>query len=229
MPRSCRRGRRYSVRRHAQGLGQPAGSPAQGHRGTHGGAFLYRPLQRTALRGQLAADPERRPARRGARSGPSDRAHPPGKRAQGAVRREGFTTRIVGLPADEAQLLAELYAHSVRPAHIYRHRWQAHDLVFWDNRSLIHLAGGCPPTCGASSTTTIGATRRSDDGTRFPFRQERFHEPHSPFHPPGRRARPGPEPRHHAAGQPAGAGRGEIRIAEQFGIVYCCSTWSATS
>ncbi|HEP8628808.1 TPA: TauD/TfdA family dioxygenase, partial [Pseudomonas aeruginosa] len=20
----------------------------------------------------------------------------------------------------------------------------AHDLVFWDNRSLIHLAGGCP-------------------------------------------------------------------------------------
>ncbi|CDI90583.1 putative taurine catabolism dioxygenase [Pseudomonas aeruginosa PA38182] len=59
---------------------------------------------------------------------------------------EGFTTRIVGLPADEsAQLLAELYAHSVRPEHIYRHRWQAHDLVFWDNRSLIHLAGGCPP------------------------------------------------------------------------------------
>lgn len=58
---------------------------------------------------------------------------------------EGFTTRIVGLPADEsAQLLAELYAHSVRPEHIYRHRWQAHDLVFWDNRSLIHLAGGCP-------------------------------------------------------------------------------------
>ncbi len=58
---------------------------------------------------------------------------------------EGFTTRIVGLPADEsAQLLAELYAHSVRPEHIYRHRWQAHDLVFWDNRSLIHLAGGTP-------------------------------------------------------------------------------------
>ena len=27
---------------------------------------------------------------------------------------------------------------------IYRHHWQPHDLVFWDNRSLIHLAGGTP-------------------------------------------------------------------------------------
>ena len=65
--------------------------------------------------------------------------------------------------------------------------------------------------------TTIRATRRSDDGARF---ARSVSEPHSPFHPPGRRARPGPEPRHHAAGQPAGAAEGEIRIAEQFGIVY---------
>lgn len=58
---------------------------------------------------------------------------------------EGFTTRIVGLPEDESRaLLAELFAHSVRAEHIYRHRWQPHDLVFWDNRSLIHLAGGTP-------------------------------------------------------------------------------------
>lgn len=58
---------------------------------------------------------------------------------------EGFTTRIVGLPEDESQqLLSELYAHSVLPQNIYRHQWQAHDLVFWDNRSLIHLAAGCP-------------------------------------------------------------------------------------
>ncbi|MNU06567.1 Alpha-ketoglutarate-dependent taurine dioxygenase [compost metagenome] len=32
----------------------------------------------------------------------------------------------------------------MRPEHIYRHKWQPHDLVFWDNRSLIHLAGGTP-------------------------------------------------------------------------------------
>ncbi|KJK09568.1 MULTISPECIES: TauD/TfdA family dioxygenase [Pseudomonas] len=58
---------------------------------------------------------------------------------------EGFTTRIVGLPEDESrQILAELYAHSVLEQNIYRHQWQPRDLVFWDNRSLIHLAAGCP-------------------------------------------------------------------------------------
>ena len=58
---------------------------------------------------------------------------------------EHFTTRIVGIPKDESRaLLAELFAHSVLPAHIYRHRWAPHDLVFWDNRSLMHLAGGTP-------------------------------------------------------------------------------------
>ena len=58
---------------------------------------------------------------------------------------EHFTTRIVGLPQDESRdLLAQLFAHSVRVEHIYRHRWQPHDMVFWDNRSLMHLASGCP-------------------------------------------------------------------------------------
>ena len=58
---------------------------------------------------------------------------------------EHFTTRIVGLPEDESRdLLAQLFAHSVRPAHLYRHRWQAHDMVFWDNRSLMHLATSFP-------------------------------------------------------------------------------------
>ena len=59
---------------------------------------------------------------------------------------EHFTTRIVGVPEDESRaLLDELFAHSVRPEHLYVHRWQPHDLVFWDNRSLMHLATGCPP------------------------------------------------------------------------------------
>ncbi|MEC5409291.1 TauD/TfdA family dioxygenase [Paraburkholderia sp. MPAMCS5] len=58
---------------------------------------------------------------------------------------EHFTTRIVGLPEDESRaLLDELFAHSVLPVHQYRHRWQPHDLVFWDNRSLMHLAAGTP-------------------------------------------------------------------------------------
>jgi taurine dioxygenase len=59
---------------------------------------------------------------------------------------EHFTTRIVGVPEDESRaLLAELYAHSVLPEHVYRHCWAPHDMVFWDNRSLMHLAGGTPP------------------------------------------------------------------------------------
>ena len=58
---------------------------------------------------------------------------------------EHFTTRIVDLPEDESRaLLAELFAHSVQPRFIYRHRWREHDLVFWDNRSLMHLAAGTP-------------------------------------------------------------------------------------
>jgi taurine dioxygenase len=60
---------------------------------------------------------------------------------------EHFTTRIVGLPEDESRdLLAQLFAASVKPAFVYRHRWQPHDLVFWDNRSVLHLATGTPDT-----------------------------------------------------------------------------------
>ncbi|PYB70502.1 taurine dioxygenase [Pseudomonas sp. LB-090624] len=58
---------------------------------------------------------------------------------------EGFTTRILGLPDDESRdVLQQLYALSVLEQNIYRHQWRPHDLVFWDNRSLIHLATGCP-------------------------------------------------------------------------------------
>ena len=60
---------------------------------------------------------------------------------------EHFTTRIVGLPEDESQaLLTELFAASVGPEFTYRHPWQPHDLVFWDNRSVTHLAAGTPDT-----------------------------------------------------------------------------------
>lgn len=58
---------------------------------------------------------------------------------------EHFTTRIVGLSdAESRALLDELFAHSVQPAYVYRHQWREHDLVFWDNRSLLHLAAGTP-------------------------------------------------------------------------------------
>jgi len=58
---------------------------------------------------------------------------------------EHFTTRIVGVEQEESDaLLAELFELGTRPEHVYRHQWQPHDMVFWDNRSLMHLAAGCP-------------------------------------------------------------------------------------
>ncbi len=59
---------------------------------------------------------------------------------------EGFTTRILDLPEEEsAELLSHLFAHSTSGRFSYRHRWQPHDIVFWDNRCVIHFAHGCPP------------------------------------------------------------------------------------
>ena len=51
------------------------------------------------------------------------------------------TNGIVGLTEDEAKALLEfLFRHSVRPEFTYRHRWQQHDLICWDNRCTMHLA-----------------------------------------------------------------------------------------
>lgn len=46
-----------------------------------------------------------------------------------------------GVPEDGgALLLDELLAIATRPEHVFRHRWQAHDLVIWDNRACLHRA-----------------------------------------------------------------------------------------
>lgn len=74
---------------------------------------------------------------------PVVRTHPETGR-KGLFVNENFTTHIVGAPEEESrQILAELFAHSARPEFVYRHQWQPNDLLFWDNRSLIHLATGC--------------------------------------------------------------------------------------
>lgn len=58
---------------------------------------------------------------------------------------EGFTSHIIGLPRDESDaLLKFLHAHSIQPENIYTHKWRAHDIVFWDNRSTIHYAAITP-------------------------------------------------------------------------------------
>jgi len=59
---------------------------------------------------------------------------------------ESFTSHILDVPdAESRELLEFLFVHSTKPGFVYRHRWQDHDLVFWDNRCTIHLAHGCPP------------------------------------------------------------------------------------
>ncbi|KQP22740.1 TauD/TfdA family dioxygenase [Pseudorhodoferax sp. Leaf267] len=58
---------------------------------------------------------------------------------------EHFTTRIVGVPENESRaLLSLLFAASTKPEFQLRHRWRPHDIVFWDNRSVVHLAAGTP-------------------------------------------------------------------------------------
>lgn len=58
---------------------------------------------------------------------------------------EHFTTRILGVSEQRSrELLDALFRHSTRAELVYRHQWQPHDMVFWDNRSLMHLAAGCP-------------------------------------------------------------------------------------
>ncbi|VTU17448.1 TauD/TfdA dioxygenase family protein [Variovorax sp. PBL-E5] len=52
---------------------------------------------------------------------------------------EGFTTAIDGLPPEEGRaLLHRLFDHMTQPRYIYRHKWQTHDLVMWDNCLTIH-------------------------------------------------------------------------------------------
>lgn len=75
---------------------------------------------------------------------PVVRTHPEtGKRA--LFVNEGFTSHILGLPEDEStSVLEQLFAHSVRADNVYTHQWRPGDMLFWDNRSTIHFAPGCP-------------------------------------------------------------------------------------
>ncbi|MEQ8195528.1 MAG: TauD/TfdA family dioxygenase [Rhodospirillales bacterium] len=53
----------------------------------------------------------------------------------------GECTGIVGMPDDEAlPLIEELFRQTVKPEFVYRHRWQAGDLIVWDNCMVQHLA-----------------------------------------------------------------------------------------
>jgi taurine dioxygenase len=52
-----------------------------------------------------------------------------------------YCARIIGMAEDEGRkLLDDLLAHATQPRFVYRHTWQTHDLLLWDNRCLLHRA-----------------------------------------------------------------------------------------
>lgn len=60
---------------------------------------------------------------------------------------ETATSRIIGMHAEESDaILKYLFSHSIRPEFTYRHRWEKHDLVMWDNRCTMHYAMMDRPT-----------------------------------------------------------------------------------
>ena len=58
----------------------------------------------------------------------------------------GFTVGIEGLAeSDGAALLADLFDHIADARFQYRHIWRQRDLVFWDNRCVMHQATDYDP------------------------------------------------------------------------------------
>lgn len=54
---------------------------------------------------------------------------------------EGECTGIDGMPGSEAlALISRLHRHLIDPRFQYRHRWQAGDVLMWDNCTCQHLA-----------------------------------------------------------------------------------------
>jgi taurine dioxygenase len=48
---------------------------------------------------------------------------------------------IVGMPYEEGRaLIEELNALAIHPDLTYEHRWRPHELIVWDNRSVLHRA-----------------------------------------------------------------------------------------
>lgn len=71
---------------------------------------------------------------------PVVRTHPVSGR-KGLFINEAHTSHLVGMDKAEGDaLLAELYAHIVKPEFVYTHTWRPGDLLMWDNCSVQHKA-----------------------------------------------------------------------------------------
>lgn len=57
----------------------------------------------------------------------------------------GYTTHIEGYSDEDSRALVdEIFEHVLQPKHIFAYRWDANDLLIWDNRSVIHCATDLP-------------------------------------------------------------------------------------
>lgn len=71
---------------------------------------------------------------------PVVRTHPVTKR-KGLFVNEAHTPRITGVDeAESRRLLKEICEHVIRPEFQYQHKWQAGDLLMWDNCAAQHKA-----------------------------------------------------------------------------------------
>lgn len=84
------------------------------------------------------------------------------------------TARIEGLDVEDSErLLDELHGHLYAPSNTYEHRWQPHDLVVWDNRSVHHARDPVPTEIGVRRLRRLVlGTKTLDD--QFPGLQSAY-------------------------------------------------------
>jgi taurine dioxygenase len=105
----------------------------EGLTATHSGEHVYR--RHNALSGWDNRDKTFPQA-----SHPVVRTHPVSKRKALFVNCN-FTTNIDNLPEEEGRaILNYLFEHSTREEFQVRFRWTPHSVIFWDNRSVQHMA-----------------------------------------------------------------------------------------
>lgn len=72
---------------------------------------------------------------------PMIRTHP--DTGEPAIYAGGFVVSIKNAPEE---LLSWVNEWVAQPKYVYRHKWRLHDLVFWDNRRVMHHATSYPET-----------------------------------------------------------------------------------